>query len=645
MLKNLKLTTRIIALVAVAITGMLIISTSAYLGLNKIGAEIEEIAEYQIPINKLISELRVDILEEEILTYELIIASKDVHSQKFKDLEHQILKLEKETDKTIKEAEHLVQKAIEHNSDEKTKNTYKLFLKELQELEHEQSQFEKTLSKFEEDLETGQVDNIEHEKEILHEELEEMEVNIQKLMNQMENLLEHSTHQAEVDERQILKIIEIISGIVLLISIILSIYIIRLIKQKISHFQIGLLDFFKYINKETQEVKLLDESTHDEIGIMAQVVNENIKKIEKNIEEDKNFIKEVVEIVSRVKDGYLNNTLENKVSSENLENLRTNFNEMSESLNVNIGRNINEILSVLDKFAQLDFRASIHNDNGKVSLAINNIAKLITQMLIENKENGLTLNNSSNLLIQNIEIFNKNSNESAAALEETAAALEEITSNIINNTDSIISMSTYANKLSVSVQEGEILVQQTTISMNELDEQVTAINDAISVIDQIAFQTNILSLNAAVEAATAGEAGKGFAVVAQEVRGLATRSAEAANEIKSLVENANKKANEGKKIASKMVEGYMGLNKNIEKTVELISDIESAGKEQQMGIEQINDAITSLDQQTQENTSIANNTQDIARQTDNIAKLIIQSANEKEFDGKDDVKAKDPDSE
>ena len=318
---------------------------------------------------------------------------------------------------------------------------------------------------------------------------------------------------------------------------------------------------------------------------------------------------------------------------------------MSESLNVNIGRNINEILSVLDKFAQLDFRASIHNDNGKVSLAINNIAKLITQMLIENKENGLTLNNSSNLLIQNIEIFNKNSNESAAALEETAAALEEITSNIINNTDSIISMSTYANKLSVSVQEGEILVQQTTISMNELDEQVTAINDAISVIDQIAFQTNILSLNAAVEAATAGEAGKGFAVVAQEVRGLATRSAEAANEIKSLVENANKKANEGKKIASKMVEGYMGLNKNIEKTVELISDIESAGKEQQMGIEQINDAITSLDQQTQENTSIANNTQDIARQTDNIAKLIIQSANEKEFDGKDDVKAKDPDSE
>ncbi|MCT7608932.1 methyl-accepting chemotaxis protein, partial [Aliarcobacter butzleri] len=92
-------------------------------------------------------------------------------------------------------------------------------------------------------------------------------------------------------------------------------------------------------------------------------------------------------------------------------------------------------------------------------------------------------------------------------------------------------------------------------------------NDSISVIDQIAFQTNILSLNAAVEAATAGEAGKGFAVVAQEVRNLASRSAEAAKEIKAIVENATNKANQGKEIATNMIDGYKELNQNISQTI------------------------------------------------------------------------------
>ncbi len=141
-------------------------------------------------------------------------------------------------------------------------------------------------------------------------------------------------------------------------------------------------------------------------------------------------------------------------------------------------------------------------------------------------------------------------------------------------------MAEFTKQLNESAKEGQSFATQTTEAMDDINNQVSAINEAITIIDKIAFQTNILSLNAAVEAATAGEAGKGFAVVAQEVRNLASRSAEAAKEIKSLVENANTKANDGKHIADKMINGYAGLNENIGKTVDLIAHVENATKEQ-----------------------------------------------------------------
>jgi methyl-accepting chemotaxis protein len=265
----------------------------------------------------------------------------------------------------------------------------------------------------------------------------------------------------------------------------------------------------------------------------------------------------------------------------------------------------------------------------------------INVMLVENKSNGLTLDNGSNILLKNVDVLNKNSNSTAAALEEISASLEQITSNITANNQNVNKMANYAVSLTNASNEGHELASETTQSMDEINNKVGAIKEAISVIDQIAFQTNILSLNAAVEAATAGEAGKGFAVVAQEVRNLASRSADAANEIKLLVENASYEASKGKERSHKMIIGYNGLNENVSKTMHIISDVESASKEQLLGIEQINDAIASLDQQTQQNASIASETFDIAKQTDHIAKLIVENADEKEFVGKDSVKAKE----
>lgn len=122
---------------------------------------------------------------------------------------------------------------------------------------------------------------------------------------------------------------------------------------------------------------------------------------------------------------------------------------------------------------------------------------------------------------------------------------------------------------------------------------------------------------------------------------LANRSAEAANEIKTLVETATSKANEGKNVSSLMIEGYSHLNENINQTTNLISNVETASREQLQGIEQINIAINQLDKQTQENAMIAAQTNDVAITTDKISKLIVTNANDKEFKGKEEVKAKE----
>ena len=425
---------------------------------------------------------------------------------------------------------------------------------------------------------------------------------------------------------------EVILYIALLI-IILTILFFALIKilSPLKKFEDGLIFFFKYLKGEEKNIIKLNINTNDELGKMASEIDKQMEIIAKNLEDDRLFIEEVKKIVNRVKEGNLDLQLKQTTSNESLNELKNMLNDMIQTININVNEDINIILSSLEKYSKLNFVDSISNPTGNVAKGLNNLSNIINQMLQQNKANGLVLDDSSKTLLENVNLLNKSSNETAVSLEETAAALEEITSTVANNTERISIMANHSKELSNSIEDGQKLANITVESMDSINEQTQSIANAITIIDQIAFQTNILSLNAAVEAATAGEAGKGFAVVAQEVRNLASRSAEAAKEIKSLVENATEKTNNGKKIADDMINGYIKLKENISKTTEVIHDISISSKEQRTSIEQINDVVTRLDRQTQNNASIANQTHDIATNTSRIAKKILETVNEKTF--------------
>ncbi|WP_417332518.1 methyl-accepting chemotaxis protein [Halarcobacter sp.] len=460
--------------------------------------------------------------------------------------------------------------------------------------------------------------------------------NMTKSGLELERLLIQINKSAiELKEESISTMIIVLSLLSLFFTItfiLISTLIVKQIISSLDDFKNGLISFFKYLNREVKDTELLKDTKEDEFGQMAKIVNKNILLTKESIEEDRKLIDETINVLTEFEQGDLCQRLHMKVNNPALMQLKEVLNKMA----TNLEGNIDNVLTILEQYSQYNYLNKIDQKGLKEHLlklanGVNGLGLSITDMLIENEKNGITLDKSSNVLIKNVDTLNVNSNEAAAALEETAAALEQITGNIINNTETVVKMSDYAKSLTSAATNGHSLANQTTEAMDEINNKVTSINEAISIIDQIAFQTNILSLNAAVEAATAGEAGKGFAVVAQEVRNLANRSAEAAKEIKDLVEDATIKANFGKSITDDMIKGYEILNDSISNTTKLISDVEMASQEQRLGIEQINDAINSLDQQTQQNALIATQTHDVAVQTDDIAKMIVESVNDKEF--------------
>ncbi|MBL7557447.1 MAG: methyl-accepting chemotaxis protein [Bdellovibrionaceae bacterium] len=269
------------------------------------------------------------------------------------------------------------------------------------------------------------------------------------------------------------------------------------------------------------------------------------------------------------------------------------------------GKNIQSMIGIfISIFILLGFSVSF--------ITIRKVVATLNGMTIKISSTSRDMNNSSEELAQSSHSFSSGLTQTAASLQESVASLEEISSMVKKNTehsDAAYELSQTSLQLS---KNGHNEMASLVKAMSEINDVSKKIEEIIHVIDDIAFQTNLLALNAAVEAARAGEQGKGFAVVAEAVRALAQRSAVAAKDIKSLIQDSVEKVKTGSQSVSSNEKTILEINESMNKLGLISREIAQASREQSSAIEQINKAMNQLDQASQ---SQANSSQKVSDQS------------------------------
>ncbi len=398
--------------------------------------------------------------------------------------------------------------------------------------------------------------------------------------------------------------------------------------------------FIKY-DKQSVELAPKIEMRDEELEEIYDKIAEVATLLEEKYVQTDSIHNEMLEVVKKISEGKLG-----EITVTQGDDIDPHHAFIANSLNavsLKLKKDFNTMIAVLQEYQKGIYQKSLDESlmkEGEIKELIHGINTLrdaITSMFQKSLKHGLELEKASDTLMEKMYHILEASGEQSEQLNKASDMISRITEKATQSEENTQKMQGSSQKVKDSTQEGLSYTTKTVQAMEEINDATQAISEAIEVVEQIAFQTNILSLNAAVEAATAGEAGKGFAVVAQEVRNLAARSADAAKQIKDLVVVATQKADEGKSISDHMSKGYEELRENIDQTITLIEDTTQSVNEQVESIHELERTIEELNAKTQSFVSAAHVANEVSATVSDISNSIVQSVKAVEFEGKAEI--------
>jgi methyl-accepting chemotaxis protein len=460
--------------------------------------------------------------------------------------------------------------------------------------------------------------------------------NLHEIDNHLANNLIKTSQELTSSAISSLVIVLFVGLFILVSMLIVSIFISKHIVSRVHTLENGLLGFLGYLSKESSEVKKIELEGKDEFAKMSYKLNAEIEHISKMIENDKKVLEEIDYVSQQVSNGFFGHIIKSKSDSDELNHLIKSINKMLDSTKSKLD-SANLLIAQYTK-GNFDFKLSakedenVNGDFGTFIAVISLLGERMSELFAMIQRASNTLNDNTGVLKDSSSTILEKSDLQVTSLENVIKLMEEISTLGTENMNHVKMMKDLSQNVSASVVYGKELAYTTSKSSKILDNNVEDILDAIKIINQISFQTNILSLNAAVEASTAGEAGKGFAVVAAEVRNLATKSKEAAQKIKDIVEDTKENALLGVDVSSKMAQCFDELNEKIYDAQEAMNKVAEAGEKQKNSTENILSSFNSLKNFADENAQISNGISILTKDVNNLSSELSSIANRAVFD-------------